>query len=279
MAVVIVFFVLPNLLTYFYSFTSWSTYTSKISWVGLGNFRALYSEGELVQPLEVTLIFAAIVTVIANFVALSLALLLEKATRFNAFMRGVFFLPVLISPLAAGYIWQGLVAPTGVLNAVLSFLSRTSHLGGPIAFQWLGSTTWTLYVVCFVQAWKWGGIFMLVYVAGLSAVPLQFVEAALVEGANWSQLLRHVKLPLLAPALTFGIVLSFVSSLSSIDTIVATTNGGPGDTTTVINMEVWSQVSQGLFGSATAVSLEVAVIAILSAVVLLGILRRREIQL
>jgi raffinose/stachyose/melibiose transport system permease protein len=131
-----------------------------------------------------------------------------------------------------------------------------------------------------VHAWKWGGIHMMVYIAGLKAIPNELIEAARVEGASNLQIFRAVKLPLLAPAITFNVTLTFVGALASFEMILAMTNGGPAQSTEVLLFEVWRQFGQnGDFGLATAISLIAFVIIIVSAVPLIVTLRRREVRL
>ena len=121
--------------------------------------------------------------VIENIVAFLLALGLEKPSRFNTVMRTVFFLPVLISPLAAGYVFLSILQTQGALNGILG--AFTTLVGLPVPqVEWLASTTWTLVLIAFIHAWKFGGIHMLVYIAGLKAIPHEVVEAATIDGAS-----------------------------------------------------------------------------------------------
>lgn len=277
-ALVLAFFVLPNLLNFIYGFTDWNTYREGIRFVGLQNFSDLSDTGELGPAITTTLVFAVFVMIAANVFALGLALALEESTWMNIVLRGLFFIPVLISSLAAGFVAKGILGSHGIVNAGLSSVSAMFG-GPPIAWPWLGSPTFTLFVLGLVQAWKWGGIFMLVYIAGLKAIPSDLVEAARVEGANAWQAFRRVQMPMLGPAITFGVTLSFLGALNTFDVVMATTKGGPGRATQVLNMEVWFQISQGFFGYATAFGMIVAAIAIVAAVPMIAILRRREVEL
>jgi len=88
-----------------------------------------------------------------------------------------------------------------------------------------------------------------------------------------------VEFPLLAPAFTFNVVLSLIGAFSALDVVFATTDGGPGDATTLLNVAVYNEYGQGLFGTASALSFVVALMAIVAAVPLIGWLRRREVQM
>ncbi|WP_425677225.1 carbohydrate ABC transporter permease, partial [Escherichia coli] len=108
-----------------------------------------------------------------NLFGLGLALLLERDTRTNRALRVAFFVPVIMSALAVGYIFQAMLKPDGALNGILSFLT-----GQSIDIAWLGSTTWTIVVVALIHAWKWMGLSMLIYLAGLKTINDDVLEAA-----------------------------------------------------------------------------------------------------
>jgi len=163
-AFVLVLFVLPNLLNFFYAFTDWTTYRSSVKFVGIQNFRDLAQDGTIWDTLRTTLLFAIFVTAVVNLGSITLALLLERSTHVNRILRSIFFVPVLISSLAVGYILKGIFASNGVLNNGLSTIG--SFVGTrPIQIQWLGSVRFTLFILGLVWAWKWGGIYMLIYLS------------------------------------------------------------------------------------------------------------------
>jgi multiple sugar transport system permease protein/raffinose/stachyose/melibiose transport system permease protein len=266
-----IFFVLPFLLNIPFAFSQWSSYSSTIPFVGVDNFVTLWNSGALGGAILTTLVYAVIAMAVQNVVALSLALALRETTRVNSFFRSLFFLPVLISPLAAGYIWRGIVDPVGPLNGVIGLVIPGFD------YAWLGHPVTALITVAFVDGWKWSGIATLVYIAGLNSIPASLSEAAAIDGANaWSRFWR-VSFPLLAPAITFNITTTLVGALSAYDIIAAATSGGPGTSTTTLNVAVQQQFSYGYFGTASTLSLTVTVLVIAVAVPLVSWLRRREV--
>lgn len=269
-----VFFLLPSLLSLVYAFTDWTTFRSEVRFTGLQNFQDLISDGTLQRVAWQTLLYAIIATATINLVALAVALALEQPTRSNLTLRALFFVPVLISPLAAGFVFRGILAPDGPLNDVLSVVG-----GGQVTVSWLGTQSVTIVVVAFVHAWKWFGIQMLIYVAGLNAVPRELIDAARVEGSGPLGVARHVKLPLMGPAVTANLVLSLIGALTTLDIILATTRGGPARSTELLNFLVFSQFGQGFFGYATAASLVVVILVCVVALPLAVALRRREVEL
>lgn len=273
LAMFTLFFILPNVLNFVYAFTNWNTYHSAVNFVGWSNFVNLFQTGTLVNDIRNTLVFATLVAVFQNTAGLVLALGLEKVTRGNTVLRTIFFIPVLMSPLAIGFLFKGILAYDGPINQFLSVLAgHAVHVG------FLTSINWTIVVVSAVQAWKFFGFSMLIYIAGLAAIPEELGEAAKLDGASPWQAFWHVRWRMLAPALTVNIVLSLIGSLNSFDGILATTDGGPIRATEVFNMYIFNTFGQGLFGQSTAMSLVLFLTVALIGVPLIIFLRKREIE-
>jgi raffinose/stachyose/melibiose transport system permease protein len=266
-----VFFLAPLFLNVPLSFSSWTTYRSAIVWNGLTNFNVLYSQGYLINAIWVTVAYSVIAMLVQNVVSLSLAYALRESTLLNGFFRSVFFLPVLISPLAVGYIWRGILDPAGPVDSFISFFWPGFN------FSWLGQTSTALPAVAFVDAWKWIGLTTLVYIAGINAVPHELHEAARMDGANAWNTFWHITFPLLAPAFTFNVAVTLIGAFSAYDVIQATTGGGPGSSTRSINVLLRIQWGMGNFGTGSALGLIVTVMVIVVAVPLVGYLRRREV--
>ena len=269
--VLVVFYFVPTILNFIYAFTDWSSFKSAINYVGTDNFVALFSNGTLLNDLRTTLIFAVLVAIFQNFAGLGLALLLEKDTRINRAARVAFFVPVLMSALAIGYIFQAVLKPHGALNAIISLMS-----GRNVSIAWLGSTTWTIVVVPLIQAWKWMGLSMLIFLAGLKTINQDILEAARLDGANWWETFRRIRLPLLAPAVTFNVATALLGSMNGFDTVQATTQGGPGGTTELLNIFIFRTFGQGLFAQATTMSLVLFMMVAVLAFPVIRFLRKRE---
>lgn len=268
------FFVSPNVLAFYLSFTNWSTYHSGYKFVGAENFRILLTQGDLAQSIRLTIEYAAIVVVVENVLGLGLALALQRPTRLHQAIRIVLFFPVFLAPLAAGYAFKGVLQPTGPVNTALGFV-----LGNQVRTPWLASFSLSIIAVALIQAWKFLGFNMMVYLAGLSSISPDIVGAALVDGATGFKLFRYIQFPLLAPAATISVVLGFVGSLSAFDIIIATTQGGPGTATTVLNVYVWISYVAGALGQATAVSLSLLFLIILLGLPVIIAMRHRELAL
>jgi raffinose/stachyose/melibiose transport system permease protein len=221
--------------------------------------------------LRITLVYAVLVAIFQNLFGLLLALLLERDTRVNRFARVAFFVPVIMSALAVGYIFQALLKPDGGLNGLLSAV-----LPGQVDVAWLGSTTWTIVVVALVHSWKWMGLSMLIFLAGLKTINEDLLEAARLDGASTWDVFRRIKFPLLAPAVTFNVATALLGSMNGFDVVQATTEGGPGGTTELLNIFIFRTFGQGLFAQATTMSLMLFLMVALLAFPVIALLRKRE---
>jgi raffinose/stachyose/melibiose transport system permease protein len=270
-AILFVFFFLPTLFNFVYAFTDWSSFKSEIRPAGLANFEVLLSDGTLFGSLRVTLVYAVLVAVFQNLFGFGLAVLLEKDTWLNRAARLIFLIPVLMSALAVGYVFQALLKPDGSLNHLLSALT-----GQEVSIAWLGSTTWTLVLAAAIHAWKWMGLAMLIYLAGLKTIPEDVTEAARIDGASGWQTFWQVRFPLLAPAVTFNVATALLGSMNGFDIVQALTGGGPARSTEILNIFIYRTFGQGLFAQATTMSLVLFLMVALLAFPVIRFLRKRE---
>jgi raffinose/stachyose/melibiose transport system permease protein len=270
-AILFVFFFLPTLFNFIYAFTDWSSFKSEIRPVGLDNLTDLLSDGTLFSALRITVCYAVLVALFQNLFGFGLAVLLERDTWLNRIARLFFLIPVLMSALAVGYVFQALLKPDGSLNGLLGGL-----LGHPVSVAWLGDTTWTLVVVSVIHAWKWMGLSMLIYLAGLKTVPEDVTEAARMDGASPWQAFWSIRFPLLAPAVTFNVATALLGSMNGFDIVQATTGGGPARSTEILNIFIYRTFGQGLFAQATTMSLVLFLLVGLLAFPVIRTLRKRE---
>ena len=271
LVVLVIFFFVPTIFNFVYAFTNWSSFHSDIGFVGFDNFAALFTNGSLLNDLRITLVYAVLVAIFQNLFGLILALVLERDTAVNRFARVAFFVPVVMSALAVGYIFQAMLKPAGALNQILAFLT-----GQHVTIAWLGSTTWTIVVVALIHAWKWMGLSMLIYLAGLKTINEDILEAARLDGSGWWTTFRSIRFPLLAPAVTFNVATALLGSMNGFDIVQATTAGGPGGTTELLNIFIFRTFGQGLFAQATTMSLSLFLMVTVLAFPVIYFLRRRE---
>jgi multiple sugar transport system permease protein/raffinose/stachyose/melibiose transport system permease protein len=269
---VVVFYFVPFALNIQFAFSNWTSFSSLIQFTGVANFELLAQQGILFHAIDLTLAYAVIAMVVQNVVSLPLALALQETTAINAMFRSLFFLPVLIAPVAAGFIWSALLSPGGPYNAAIAIvIPGFDH-------AWFGDPATALFCVAFVDAWKFSGIITLVYIAGLNSIPASLVEAARIDGAGAWKTFWRVRFPMLTPAFTFNIVVTLVGALSAYDVVLAITRGGPGNATTVLNIAMMNQWASGFFGTGSALSFTLTVLVIVLAIPLIWWLRRREVE-
>jgi len=267
-AVLLLFFFVPTAFNFIYAFTDWSSFKAAINPVGLDNFTQLASDGTLFRALRITVLYAVLVAVFQNVFGFSLAVLLERDTLVNRIARTFFLIPVLMSALAVGYIFQALLKPTGAVDQLLG-----------IHYAWLADTRWTIVVVALIHAWKWMGLSMLIYLAGLKTIPEDITEAARIDGASRMHTFWRIRVPLLAPAVTFNVATALLGSMNGFDIVQATTGGGPARTTEILNIFIYRTFGQGLFAQATTMSLVLFLLVALMAFPVIYLLRKREAKL
>jgi raffinose/stachyose/melibiose transport system permease protein len=260
------FYLLPNILNFIYAFTDWSVFKTEINFVGIQNFIELSQRGEIWKDLLITLRYGLLVMILINLTNLVLALALERTCLFSRIMRTVFFIPVLIAPLAAGYIFKGFFGSSGIVADIFNI-------------NLLGSMRYALYATIFVHIWKFMGVGLLVYIAGLNSVPEDLIEYARIEGANEFQIIKNIKIPLIGPSLTFNIALSTIGGLKVFDTIMAMTQGGPARSTEVLNIFILQNFATGRLGYTTAISLILFLVIFIIAIPVIIFLRKREVEL
>jgi multiple sugar transport system permease protein len=202
--------------------------------VGLDNYVAFLSSEAFINAAKNTLVLSISVVTIETLVAFSLAFLL---TLPNLSFRSVYLLivmvPLLLSPVAVGLSWRLILHPDlGVLNWVLGLI-------GLPKFAWLGDVNLALPTIIAVDIWHETSILILMFYAGLSALPHEPLEAAKVDGASGWQSLRHITVPLMVPIIVVAVLIRLVSAVKTYDLIYILTRGGPGTSTETISYLIW----------------------------------------
>jgi len=230
----IVFTYLPTLASLSLSFTRWNL-LGPPQWVGLDNYNTLLTDPVFWQVLGNTGIFvtaSALLTVIGGLV---LAVLLNAPIRGQGLFRTAYFLPFVTPLIGVALVWGWIFQPeVGLLNWALkqTHLFTVWNHGKPIA--WLYESPFALWAVIMVQVWKTVGYNMVIFLAGLQAIPTSVYESAALDGANpWQQFWR-LTLPLVTPTLFFVLMVSLINTFQAFDTIYLLTQGGPQNTTAVL---------------------------------------------
>jgi raffinose/stachyose/melibiose transport system permease protein len=248
----LVFAIFPGITGIFYSFTDWSGYSTQLHFIGLENFKTIFSANEnYLLYIKNTFIFTIFTIVLKTVFGLALALILtEGVKRLAYFYRMMIYLPVVLPALAVGLIFRSILNPaTGFLNTTLRGIGL-----GMLAQKWLVDPHIALYSVIGVDTWQGVGYIMVILIAGIQAIPREYYEAAEVDGAGFWSRLFWITLPLMMPAIIIVTVLNLLYALKVFDIVYALTNGGPGHVTDVIYTAVFQAFSQGQWGLGTAFS-------------------------
>jgi raffinose/stachyose/melibiose transport system permease protein len=257
----------------YYSLTNWNGLTAP-RWVALSNFDYLFSDPETRDALFHTLEIAAAFVFFSNAIGLGLALALNRTVKSRHFLRAIFFAPAVFSSVAVAYVWQFIFLPDGqgALNDILTSVGLHSWTQ-----PWLGSPTAALWAIVVVLVWQFSGLSMVIYLAGLQAIPDELYEAAAVDGASPLSQLRRITIPLLAPAITVSATITLVFGLRVFDQVIALTDGGPVNATQTLATEIYEQTFvYGRWGVGAAVAVVLTGLIATMVLTQLWFLRLRE---
>jgi multiple sugar transport system permease protein len=224
------------------SFQEWNLIDPDKRFIGLDNYRAVLQDENFHEAIRNTAYFAILSVPATMVIALFLAMLLNASIRGLSIFRTAFYLPVITPLVVAAIIWTWLYqadASSGMLNY---YLLQAGVIDEPI--YWLGSRATAMPAVSVMNIWKGIGFNMIVYLAGLQAVPQEFYEAAEVDGAGWWAKFRRITVPLIAPTTFFLLVINTIGAMKAFTQIFVMTQGGPpgpGGATTTITYWIYQQ--------------------------------------
>lgn len=246
------FYLIPIGMVVYYSFTRYTAFAPP-EWVGLENYRRLLASDRFWSCLLNTFAYL-LVTPALMAVSLAAAMTVHSGMRALRGLRLVLFLPVVTPTIVAAVAWRLLYAEdSGLIN---SFLSAVG-LG---KVYWLSERPWTLISAMLVTLWRGFGYYMMVFLAGLLAVPRELEEAASIDGAGRLGVLRHVTLPSLAPVLALVFIISSISALKVFDEVFVTIRGTPITHQTAVPLVYETAFERGEYGLASAIGLVLFVI-------------------
>lgn len=229
--------------------------------VGFENFARALGDDTFLTSMVNTGFFVVIGVPLTLAVALATAVALDKGIqRLRAFFRLGFYLPVITSIIAVAVVWRFIYQTDGgLLNTALGWIG----VDGP---NWLGSQSWSKPAVLLMIVWRNFGTGMIIFLAGLQAVPGSLLEAAAIDGANAWKRFWHITFPLLRPTLLFVSVTTMIGYLQILEEPFVLTSGGPLDSTLTMSMYTYQQFSFGNYGYAASMSYMIfVVIAVVTA--------------
>jgi raffinose/stachyose/melibiose transport system permease protein len=269
----IMFLIIPLIGTLFLSLTDWNGFSfGQIDFVGVKNYTALAHDPVFRQALWHTLVFVAVAVVLKTVGSLAAALALNERLPLNTWFRAVYVMPTVISMVVIGVVFNLALSPTlGLINPFLNAIGL-----GHFAGDWLGDPHKALPILILLDVWQNFGIYMLIYVARLVALPDDLSEAARVDGATRWQEIRRITIPLLRTTTGTVMLLAGIDSLKVFTTVYVMTRGGPDHATEVLSTWGYSQAfSQDDVGSGSAIMVVLLVIAFVFAFIWLRLFRNR----
>jgi raffinose/stachyose/melibiose transport system permease protein len=264
----------------YYAMTDWNGVSNVIHFVGLKNFRYLFSAPDFVYSFWITIGFTAINVIFVNIIGFLLSLLVTSKLRFRNFFRAGFFVPYLIGGIVLGYIWQfifnNILVSFGATYDIVSL--QTSFLGKP------GTVIWAM---SFVNTWQYAGYIMLIYVASIQSVPKSLMEAAEVDGASYLTRIFRILIPMMANAFTISIFLTLTTSFKQFDMNLTLTNGGPATrfmdspikASQLLAMNIFDTASANRMAEAQAKAVVLFVVLVIVSLIQVSFNKRKEVEL
>jgi raffinose/stachyose/melibiose transport system permease protein len=241
--------------------------------VGLENYaRAIFGDAVFQRSLLNTVLFTGVAVVLQTRLGLALAVLVAGRKRGQAFLQFVFFVPFVLAPVAVGVVWKFLYAPFfGIVPTVGSALGLDAATVAPLA-----DPNIALWAIMAAFLWRFAGFNTVVYLAGIQAIPREYEEQAVLEGAGRFQRFRHVTWPLLRPQTFTLVLLTTLGSLRIFDMVWIMTEGGPSHATETVATDVYVTAFRfGQVGYAQAMAMVLLLAIVLITVVEYRILNRK----
>lgn len=268
----VIFFIYPSLSGFYYALTTWSAKSVTYKFVGLEQIKDVLSNPVTLTALKNSFIFAFCTMVVENVLGLALAMALNQKLRTRTALRAIYFAPAILSVVACGLTFKGLMHPdNGIFNGFLNAIGLSSLTNG-----WYTDKTMAIYSAVIMDVWRAMGITMAIYLAGLQSIPKDYYEAATLDGAHGWGMFTKITLPLISNTITVNVVLTTIGGLRIFDGIYYFTNGGPGNASQVMQTMAYQYMGKGVWGYSSAVSVVLTVIVLAVSVPMLLIMRRND---
>ncbi|MCX4823085.1 sugar ABC transporter permease [Streptomyces sp. NBC_01142] len=217
----------------YYTVFDFAASTPQPDVVGLENYRRIFGQSAFWESARVTVLYAVGAAAVETVLGVGVALLLFRSTRVGRVLEKILILPLMIAPVIAAIMWKLMLQPSvGVINHLL----EPFGLGG---VQWTDTPAGALLTSIAVDAWVYTPFVAILALAGLRSLPTSPFEAAAVDGAGWWFTFRRLTLPMLWPYVLVAVIFRFMDSLKVFDIIYALTEGGPGDSTVVLQIRAY----------------------------------------
>jgi multiple sugar transport system permease protein len=243
----LIWFLIPALTSLWLAFQDWNMIQPP-KFVGLDNFRSMFTDKLFWQALKVTTVYTAVSVPLGMVLAFMLALLMNTKVRGIAVFRTIYYMPGIVPTVANAVLWAW------ILNSEFGLLNAFLHVFGIRKILWLQDPDWTLPALILMSLWGLGGT-MVIFLAGLQGIPKEFYEAAEIDGAGpWAKL-WHVTIPLMSPVIFFNLIMGIIGTFQIFTAGYLITDGGPQNATLFYVLYLWRNAFQYLkmgYGAALA---------------------------
>ncbi len=240
----LIFIVIPVICSFGLSFAKWDL-LNPVEFVGLANYKEIFTEPVFFKILINTIVFAITTSVFGVIIPLILAAIINSKVRGSEFYKTAYFLPFITPMIVIGIVWEWIFDPNiGLLNNFLH-----------IHINWLYDTHYAMPALIIVSVWKLIGYNMIIFLSSLSGISQSLFEAAKIDGANSFQTFKNVTIPMLSPTIFFVVIITAISSFQVFDLIYLMTQGGPLDSTNVLVYAIYKNAFEYFsVGKASAIA-------------------------
>lgn len=229
---------IPFLVGVMLTFTDWNGITPidsfNYNWIGLDNFVKAFSSPEFLNVLWLTVRYVVLVIIFTNVIAFGLALLVSSHLPFRNIFRAAFFVPNLIGGIILGFVWQF------IFSTFVPYIGDATGIE-LLKFSWLVETPKAFAALVIVSVWQLSGYMMLIYIAGLTGISDEILEASSIDGASGFSQLFYIKIPLLVNAFAISVFLTLRNSFMVFDVNLALTDGGPFRSTEMMTLHIFNE--------------------------------------
>ena len=239
-----IFIIIPVLFSFGLSFAKWDL-LGPISFVGLENYRQIFSEQLFWKILTNTIVYAISTSLFAVIIPLFLAYVINSKIRGGEFFKTAYFLPFITPMVVIGVIWSWIFDPSiGFLNQILNL-----HI------NWLYNSNFAMPALIIVSVWKLIGYNMIIFLSGFASLSQDIFEAAKIDGAGHFDIFKNITIPLLSPTIFFVVIITAISTFQVFDLIFLMTQGGPFDSTNVLVYSIYKNAFEYFnIGNASAIA-------------------------
>lgn len=266
------FVLVPLVLALYYSLHDWNGISINYNFIGFKNYTKVFSETAFLKSFGFTFSYMLVSAITLNGFGLLVALALNTNLKLRTALRGAYFMPMVISAVVVGYLWNIIIV------RLFPYLGQATGLA-VLQKNWFSYPDTAFASLIIASLWQSFGYYMLLYLTGLQSVPSELTEAAAIDGANSFQRFIRVTVPMMRPTFTTCIFLSIIGGLKAFDLTYSLTGGGPFGSTTSIALQIYLDAyKRDLLSYASAKAIIFCLIIVVLTFVQVALMQRKEVE-